>query len=76
MNNAWLFAWEGGYKEDILVFTRHVVQHQLKKYGAPQCKPFRQRLLTTLDVHVDVERYDNKGHTISKSIPESRRRCR
>lgn len=74
MNNAWLFAREGGYKEDLLAFTRHVVQHQLKKYGVPACNPRRQRMLTAQNAHVDEERDDNKGHDISKSIPERRRR--
>ncbi len=75
MKNAWLFAREGGYK-DRLAFTRHIVQHQLKKHGVPPCNPSRQRMLTAKNDHVDEERYDNKGHDISKSIPGSRRLCR
>lgn len=76
MNNAWLFAREGGYKEDLLTFTRDVVQYQLKKYGVQPSNPGRQRMLTAQNAHGHEERYDNKGHHISKSIPESRRRCR
>lgn len=76
MNNAWLFVREGRYEDYLLAFTHHVVQHQLKKYGSPQCSPGRQRMLTALNAHVDEERYDSKGHNIAKGILESRRRCR
>ena len=33
-------------------------------------------MVTAQNAHVEEERYDNKGLDISKSIPESRRRCR
>lgn len=46
------------------------------QHGVPTCNPGRQRMLIVQNAHVDEERYDNRGHDISKSTPESRRRCR
>ena len=32
-NNAWLFARQGGYDDDLLTFTRSTAQASLKQYG-------------------------------------------
>lgn len=64
MKNVWLFAREGGYKEDYLAFTSHVVQLQLEKYRVPPCIPGRQIMITAQNAHANEERYDNKGHDL------------
>lgn len=66
MNNAWLFAREGGYESEFLSFTRHVVQHQLKKYAVPPCNPGRQSMLAAQNAHIDKKKFDSKGHDISE----------
>ena len=41
VNNAWLFARAGDYSDDMLAFTRSIVQCWLTKYGIPAKKTGR-----------------------------------
>ena len=75
MNYTWLFAQEARYKEDILAFTCHVVQHYLKSTEYHHVIQVHIEYLL-LKMHMWKRRNDNKGLDISNSIPESRRRCK
>ena len=74
VNNAWLFAREGGYKEDLLAFTCAVATSWLLNYGKPQ-NPGRMKSLVSASLSTRL-RYDNIGHHIVQTDPVSRRRCK
>lgn len=76
MNNAWLFARSGGYKDDLLSFTRSVAQKWLNSYGIQQKNAGRPKLLIESKHFSLDQRYDNIGHAIVTSNPLARRRCK
>ena len=78
LNNAWLFARNGGYREDILSFRRCVAQDWLKTYRASAASPCSNRssaIIASKTCSLE-SRYDDVGHTVLKSEPPLRRRCK
>ncbi len=76
VNNAWLFAREGGYKDDMLSFTRVIATEWLQNHGKKPDNPGRSRsILSAASVSVQM-RYDNVGHHIVKTNPSRRCRCK
>ncbi len=76
VNNAWIFAREGGYKEDMLSFLRAAATEWLQNHGKKPNNPGRSRsVLSVAGVSAQM-RYDNVGHHIVKSDPPKRCRCR
>ena len=75
MNNAWIFAREGGYEKDLLAFTRQVVQCWLKKYGIPPKVSGKQESLSMSTLTAET-RFDKVSHDIIESDPKCRRRCK
>ena len=73
-NNAWLFARQGGYDDDMLTFTRSTAQAWLKQYGNPPKSD--QRRHTFASVIGMEKRFENVGHFIAESNPKIRKRCK
>lgn len=76
MNNSWLFARSGGYKGDSLCFRRAVAQEWLKTNRTEPKSFSRPKAIIDSKSCSTELRYDNIGHTIFKSDPMSRRRCK
>ena len=73
-HNAWLFARQGGYDDDLLTFTRSTAQAWLKQYGNPPKNDKRRHTFASV---IGVEkRFDNVGHFIAESNPKIRKRCK
>lgn len=72
-NNAWLFARQGGYNDDLLTFTRSIAQAWLKQYGNPPKNDRRLSFASAIGVE---KRFDNIGHFIAESNPKIRQRCK
>ncbi len=76
VNNAWIFAREGGCKDDLLSFTRAVATEWLQTHGKKTENPGRSRsMLSAASMSAQV-RYDNIGHHIVKANPTRRCRCK
>ncbi|KAK3881612.1 hypothetical protein Pcinc_011469 [Petrolisthes cinctipes] len=76
VNNGWMFARAGGYKEDLLSFTRAVATEWLQKHGRKPENPGRSRSLLIAGSLSSQRRYDNVGHHIVNTDPPRRRRCK
>ena len=73
-NNAWLFARQGEYDDNLLTFTRSTAQAWLKQYGNPPKNDKRRHTFVSV---IGVEnRFDNVGHFITESNPKIRKRCK
>ncbi len=76
VNNVWIFAREGGYKEDMLSFIRAATTEWLQNHGKKPNNPERsQSVLSVAGVSAQM-RYDNVGHHIVKSDHPKRCHCR
>ncbi len=59
VNNAWIFARDGDFKDDLLSFTRTVATEWLQNHGKKPDNPGRSRsILSTANVSTQM-RYDN-----------------
>ena len=74
VNNAWLFSREGGYSQDMLTFTRSIVQNWLKRCGTPAKQTGRKWSLTSA-INVEM-RCNLTAHDIILSNLEKYQRCK
>ena len=74
VNNAWLFARADDYSDDMLAFTRSIVQCWLTKYGVHAKNSGRQKLSASFLNR--VAQFNQIGHYIAKSDPQIRKRCK
>ena len=72
VNYAWLFARAGDYADNMLAFTRSIVQCWLTKYGIPATNPGRQIFSATFLNR--TAQFDQIGHYMEKSDPQVRNR--
>lgn len=72
VQNAWIFASKGGYKGDLLTFTREIVHMYLQSYGQPASNPERQETMSRGMVP-QQSRFDGSGHHAEST--GQRRRC-
>ncbi len=69
------YSRKGGYKEDMLSFTRAVTTEWLKNHGKKPENPGRAHSVLIAGVPAKM-RYDYVGHHIVKTGPLRRCRCR
>ncbi len=76
VNNAWIFAREGCYKDDLLSFMHAVATEWLQNHGRKPRNPGKsQSVISAASVFAQTN-YDNIGHHIVKKNPSKRSRCK
>ncbi len=76
VNNVWIFAMEGSYKENMLSFIRAAATELLQNRGKKSNNPGRsQPVLSVAGVSAQM-RYDNVGHHNVKTDPPRPCCCR
>ena len=74
VKNAWLLARARNYSDDMLPFTRSIVQCWLTKYGTSSKNPRRQRLSASFLNR--AAQFEQIAHYIVKSDSQLRKRCK